>query len=179
MADVTLTYKGSDILELSDSGSATLKTGGKYCEDDVTVEYVKPSGGGGSNTLTKLGEITITEPVRAFAINLTEEMRSKDILVVRLVNLTKDASDWTYVNFDSLAFTIYFSQRLTDNVDGYIFNIHDLQYAESQQTAASYFVAQTSGTLNTSSSNVIASTIGFRCYAQTKNFISGSVEIWG
>ena len=48
MADVTLSYKGSDILELSDSGSATLKTGGKYCEADIGVEYVKPSGGGGS-----------------------------------------------------------------------------------------------------------------------------------
>lgn len=46
MADVTLSYKGSDILELSDSGSATLKTGGKYCEDNIAVEYVKPSGGG-------------------------------------------------------------------------------------------------------------------------------------
>ena len=44
MADVTLTYKGSDILELSNSGSATLKTGGKYCEGDIAVEYVKPSG---------------------------------------------------------------------------------------------------------------------------------------
>lgn len=50
MADVTLSYKGSDILELSDSGSATLKTGGKYCEGDIDVEYAKPSGGG--NTLT-------------------------------------------------------------------------------------------------------------------------------
>lgn len=50
MADVTLTYKGSDILELSDSGSATLKTGGKYCEGDIAVEYVKPSGGGGVTT---------------------------------------------------------------------------------------------------------------------------------
>ena len=46
MSDVTLSYKGSDILELSDSGSATLKTGGKYCEGDIGVEYVKPSGGG-------------------------------------------------------------------------------------------------------------------------------------
>ena len=46
MSDVTLSYKGSDILELSDSGSATLKTGGKYCEADIAVEYVKPSGGG-------------------------------------------------------------------------------------------------------------------------------------
>lgn len=67
MADVTLTYKGSDILELSDSGSATLKTGGKYCEDDVTVEYVKPSGVGEDllekrilRTLTSYSNSTIT-----------------------------------------------------------------------------------------------------------------------
>lgn len=53
MSDVTLSYKGSDILELSNSGSATLKTGGKYCEDDIAVEYVKPSGGGGSLTRSK------------------------------------------------------------------------------------------------------------------------------
>lgn len=46
MSDVTLSYKGSDILEMSDSGSATLKTGGKYCEDDISVAYVKTSGGG-------------------------------------------------------------------------------------------------------------------------------------
>lgn len=54
MADVTLTYNGSDILELSDSGSATLKTGGKYCEDDIAVEYVKPSGGSTDNVVVAL-----------------------------------------------------------------------------------------------------------------------------
>lgn len=58
MADVTLTYKGSDILELSDSGSATLKTGGKYCEDDIAVEYVKPSGGTGTLEARALGTLT-------------------------------------------------------------------------------------------------------------------------
>ena len=55
MSDVTLSYKGSDILELSDSGSATLKTGGTYCEADIEVEYVKPSGG-----QDRLKETTIT-----------------------------------------------------------------------------------------------------------------------
>ena len=67
MADVTLSYKGSDILELSNSGSATLKTGGKYCEGDIAVEYVKPSGGGATaqNLIDKTwpsGEISITLP---------------------------------------------------------------------------------------------------------------------
>lgn len=45
MADVTLTYKGATIAELSESGSKTLRTAGKFCEADIGVEYDKPSGG--------------------------------------------------------------------------------------------------------------------------------------
>lgn len=43
MADVTLTYKGNTIAELSDSGSKTLETAGKYCEANILLEYVKAS----------------------------------------------------------------------------------------------------------------------------------------
>lgn len=46
MADVTLTYKGATIAELNDSGSKAIRTAGKFCEADIGVEYVKPSGGG-------------------------------------------------------------------------------------------------------------------------------------
>lgn len=46
MADVTLTYKGSTIAEMNASGNKILKTSGKYCEGDIGVSYVKPSGGG-------------------------------------------------------------------------------------------------------------------------------------
>ena len=45
MADLTIKYKGQPIVELSESGTKTLKTAGKYCEGDITVEYVKPAGG--------------------------------------------------------------------------------------------------------------------------------------
>ena len=45
MADLTIKFKGNPIVELSDSGTKTLKTAGKYCEGDITVEYVKPAGG--------------------------------------------------------------------------------------------------------------------------------------
>lgn len=48
MSDVTISYKGSSIAEMSDTSTKTLLTEGKYCEDDITVEYVKPSGGSGS-----------------------------------------------------------------------------------------------------------------------------------
>lgn len=45
MADVTLKYKGATIGELSESGSKTLETAGKYCEADILLEYVKPESG--------------------------------------------------------------------------------------------------------------------------------------
>ena len=45
MADLIINYKGQPIAELSESGTKTLKTAGKYCEDDITVEYSKPAGG--------------------------------------------------------------------------------------------------------------------------------------
>ena len=51
MADLTIKYKGNSIAELSESGTKTLKTAGKYCEDDITVEYAKPAGGGGGGEM--------------------------------------------------------------------------------------------------------------------------------
>ena len=47
---VNIKYKNNSIAELSDTGTKTLKTSGKYCEGDITVEYVKPAGGGGVDT---------------------------------------------------------------------------------------------------------------------------------
>ena len=46
MADITLSYKGSTIATVSASGTTTLGTSGKYCEDDITLQYVRPGGGG-------------------------------------------------------------------------------------------------------------------------------------
>ena len=48
MADLTVRYKGNPIVEMTESGTKTLKTAGKYCDADISVEYAKPAGGGGS-----------------------------------------------------------------------------------------------------------------------------------
>ena len=45
MSDLTVRFKGQPIAEMTESGTKTLKTAGKYCEDDITVEYAKPAGG--------------------------------------------------------------------------------------------------------------------------------------
>lgn len=46
MSDITISYKGSSIATMDASGTKTLLTEGKYCEDDITISYTQPSGGG-------------------------------------------------------------------------------------------------------------------------------------
>lgn len=43
MADVEIKYNGALIAALDASGTKTLKTAEKYCEDDITVSYTKPA----------------------------------------------------------------------------------------------------------------------------------------
>lgn len=52
MADITISYKGNTIAELSASGSKTLQTAGKYCEDDISIVYVQPSSGESGNAIS-------------------------------------------------------------------------------------------------------------------------------
>ena len=42
MDDITLSYKGITIATMSASGSKTIQTAGKYCEDDIALSYIKP-----------------------------------------------------------------------------------------------------------------------------------------
>lgn len=43
MADVTISYQGNTISELNDSGNKSIKTAGKFCKDDISIVYTKPS----------------------------------------------------------------------------------------------------------------------------------------
>lgn len=52
MPDITISYNGNTIATMSESGTKTLLTDGKYCEDDITVVYVSP-GGGSATLITK------------------------------------------------------------------------------------------------------------------------------
>ena len=43
MSEVTINYKGSPIATMDASGLRTLLTQGKYLEDDIEIEYQRPS----------------------------------------------------------------------------------------------------------------------------------------
>lgn len=46
MAEVEINYKGSTIASMNASGTKTLLTSGKYCEDNIEIEYTRPSSSG-------------------------------------------------------------------------------------------------------------------------------------
>lgn len=45
MPDVTINYKGVSLATMYASGTKTLLTGGSYCEDNISIVYVKPGDG--------------------------------------------------------------------------------------------------------------------------------------
>ena len=47
MADIKISYRGSAIAEINNSGTTTLTTGGYFCDSDIKIVYDKPGGGGG------------------------------------------------------------------------------------------------------------------------------------
>ena len=72
MADLTIKYKGNPIVEMTESGTKTLKTAGKYCEDDISVEYVKPAGGGGGEMFSSSASGWIPEYQVGHAVSVFE-----------------------------------------------------------------------------------------------------------
>ena len=55
MADVSILYHESEIASLNASGSKVLTTHGKFCDDDITVEYTKPSQARSFSKITTIG----------------------------------------------------------------------------------------------------------------------------
>lgn len=72
MADVSIKYKGETLATMSASGSKNIECGGSWLEDDITVEYERPSGGS-ANLQTK--SVTITANTAA---NTPLEITSDD-----------------------------------------------------------------------------------------------------
>ena len=112
MADVTLTYQGATIAELDESGSKTLRTAGKYCEADIGVEYVKPSGGGGvltgsftpaDNLVT--AEITVDRAISGLAIKAASSPFGGGVRVVAALLFTANVDPPVSAVFSNAAGT--------------------------------------------------------------------------
>lgn len=128
MSDITISYKGNSIATMDASGTKTLLTEGKYCEDDIEVAYVKPSGGGISvddiatnsepsgaivlsNTVTAIGtnafraKSAITSMQGAGVTTIASECfrDCSHLTDVRFPNCTSQAPSYAFTNCSRLA----------------------------------------------------------------------------
>jgi hypothetical protein len=136
--DVIISYKGAEIATMSDSGTKTLQTQGKYCEGDIMVSYTKSGGGGGGSVLTLYTKNSNSSSINAFvdaqctqslldfygydygacydallaasAIRILDERDSYEtILFVNCVYLDRvDDSLYGYANYRGNLRTVYF-----------------------------------------------------------------------
>lgn len=67
MAEVEISYKGSNIATMNASGTKTLLTEAKYLEDDVTVTYTRPSAPSGTKNISITANGQTTEDVTNYA----------------------------------------------------------------------------------------------------------------
>lgn len=79
MADVEITYNNNKIVELSESGIKTLKTAGKYCEDDIVLEYVKPAASSTYIVISSIEGATLTCGSRTYTLGAGETMHAFDV----------------------------------------------------------------------------------------------------
>ena len=89
MSDITISYKGSSIATMDATGTKTLLTEGKYCEDDITIDYVKSGGGGGGLDYPYItGHETVT--IGANSVTNTDAART-------YFNSLHSSNDWFFV----------------------------------------------------------------------------------
>lgn len=62
---VNIKYKNNSIATLTDTGTKTLKTSGKYCEADIIVENTKEAGGGAKIYTEK---VTFSKSIKSYTI---------------------------------------------------------------------------------------------------------------
>ena len=96
---VNIKYKNNSIATMSDTGTKTLKTTGKYCEADIIVENTKDSGGGtqfGDYDIVQTGTTTpasnISEYVLDTGITIASKTQAENTLFLVFLDYVYDSS---------------------------------------------------------------------------------------
>lgn len=95
MSDVDIKYKNQVIASMDASGTKTLETDGTYCDDDIVVEYTKPSGADVSGVTATAADVLSPKKF----INSAGELETGTALDFDYI-LPQDITFTSYGNFE-------------------------------------------------------------------------------
>lgn len=153
-------------------------------ESDTTITdamqtLIDGYGQGGTRTPVKLGEYTITEPVRTLQITLTDEMKALDKLYIFTTSpITKDQSDYLYFGFPT-QYNGYFTSAISNSLTGMLFNVFSADLGNKHYNAQSFMLFSTVNMLARSAEGSIPAFIRFYTYSGARTLTGGTIEIWG
>lgn len=108
MAEVTINYRDAAIATMDASGTKTLQTQGKYCEDDIEIVYDRPSGGIDMDEFATTGlnmavVLSSTPTIRmgAFAYQPITGCSGPNVTTIN-AQAFDNCTDMEYVNFPNL-----------------------------------------------------------------------------
>lgn len=157
MADVSIKYKGFTIAEMSDSGTKTLNTSGKYCEDNIVVQYETTGGESDETVNTKVVDFTVSKASGwVKLVTLDSEVLS---------HINDDTFNVLLVCKDAYSYVFYAIYRAdAGNVQcGLNKNGHPIYGTASLQTGEkSVNYVDTCVPANNTNSSIVSGSMGFR-----------------
>lgn len=144
---------------------------------DQAIAAVEAIPSGGTRTLQKLAEYTVTEAVSQIDITVTDQMRNCEALYVKLINLTH-TEDWLYpvvndYNIRSGGYG-YMSKGTVNNT---VLALVPVLTPPIYTPYVAFLGTQMSS--NAQRSTSVINQINLKLYNAASVFESGAVEIWG
>lgn len=87
MSEVDINYKNAKIAGMDASGTKTLSTEGKYCEDDIKVVYTKPS-----------GSVTAPSSISGTGATLSADTTNNLLTLSKTVSVTPSVTTPGFIN---------------------------------------------------------------------------------
>lgn len=177
MADVTVKYKGNEIATMDASGTKTLLTSGKYCEGNISVDYVKPV------SYVKLAEQELTLNVTStsqanygtITISPASDVYTDDYYILVTIRDKAGARAGYFLGTDNLYANFSAANGSTTALSAAARLIHSVESNGNYNTGSGAY-----GVYSTSITSAGVITIAARYNATYSKTINGTykVEVW-
>jgi hypothetical protein len=185
MADLSIRYKGAEIVSLSESASKTLLTAGKYCEDNIVIDYVRPSSG--DEIWGLIATIEVPTNVNSFSTELPRTAIEGGIIWEVMHNVTFSYPDYYYAAVLPDGLAPGDNSGYSARVSGFDGDIMIYSFREAMTINGLEFPGVTGSnclTSNFSRLRRLQSTAPFthlvrKLYSSDRVFTGGTIDIYG